>query len=180
VANNRTPREAWIDHGLTALARGGPDAVRVEVLAKELGVSKGGFYWHFADRQALLGELIDEWERRSVDQVIQLVESTDATARERLRLLFSIARLPEVRVDLFLRQWARTDKAVARRVKRIDGRRMDFMRLLFAEICDTSEEVEARCLLTMGMFIANPYLDVGHSAGDREAVVTAATEHLLS
>ena len=54
VANVRTPRGAWVDAALQALAAGGPDAVRVEALAVRLGVSKGGFYWHFTDRQALL------------------------------------------------------------------------------------------------------------------------------
>ena len=55
----RTPRDGWIEEGLRALAAGGPDAVRVEALAKALGVTKGGFYRHFADRNALLDEMLD-------------------------------------------------------------------------------------------------------------------------
>ncbi|HYP55470.1 MAG TPA: helix-turn-helix domain-containing protein, partial [Solirubrobacterales bacterium] len=46
----RTPRTAWVEEGLRALATGGPDAVRVEALARALGVTKGGFYWHFDGR----------------------------------------------------------------------------------------------------------------------------------
>lgn len=38
----RTPRDKWIEEGLRALAAGGPEAVRIEVLAQALGVSKGG------------------------------------------------------------------------------------------------------------------------------------------
>ena len=53
----------WIDEGLRALAGGGPDAVRIEPLAQALGVTKGGFYWHFDDRRALLDEMLDAWER---------------------------------------------------------------------------------------------------------------------
>ncbi|MGW4536011.1 TetR/AcrR family transcriptional regulator [Nocardia sp. NPDC004340] len=56
-----TPKSKWIDAGLAALANGGLDAVRVEVLAKTLGVTKGGFYGYFADRDALL----DAWEQQS-------------------------------------------------------------------------------------------------------------------
>ena len=52
----RTPRETWVEHGLQVLAEGGVDAVRVEALAKALGVTKGGFYGYFADRDALLTE----------------------------------------------------------------------------------------------------------------------------
>ena len=54
AAITRTPRSRWIEEGLLALAAGGPDAVRVEALAQALGVTKGGFYGHFADRNALL------------------------------------------------------------------------------------------------------------------------------
>ena len=50
MPTTRTLRSGWIDEGLRALAAGGPDAVRIELLAKALGVSKGGFYWHFANR----------------------------------------------------------------------------------------------------------------------------------
>ena len=50
----KTPPEAWVDAGLTALAEGGPDAIRIEALAASLGVTKGGFYGDFADRNALV------------------------------------------------------------------------------------------------------------------------------
>ena len=59
MASTRTPRSSWIDEGLRALAAGGPDAVRIESLARALGVTKGGFYWHFDDRRALLAEMLD-------------------------------------------------------------------------------------------------------------------------
>ena len=50
AAPTRTPRQRWIEEALRALAAGGPDAVRIEPLAKSLGVTRGGFYWHFEDR----------------------------------------------------------------------------------------------------------------------------------
>ncbi len=52
MAITRTARTSWIDEGLRALAAGGPDTVRIEPLAEALGVTKGGFYWHFDDRRA--------------------------------------------------------------------------------------------------------------------------------
>ncbi len=70
AAITRTPRSRWIEEGLLALAAGGPDAVRVEALAQALGVTKGGFYGHFADRNALLEEMLDSWERMSTDEVL--------------------------------------------------------------------------------------------------------------
>ena len=85
AAPTRTPRRSWIDQGLRALADGGPDAVRIEPLAKSLGVTRGGFYWHFADRDALLAEMLDTWERAATDEVIEQVERSGGDARTRLR-----------------------------------------------------------------------------------------------
>src|SRR5882672_4359513 len=85
AAPTRTPRSTWIEAGLRALAAGGPDAVRIEPLAKALGVTRGGFYWHFADRDALLREMLDTWERAATDEVIERVERKGGDARARVR-----------------------------------------------------------------------------------------------
>src|SRR5215471_9655968 len=126
AAITRTPRSRWIEEGLRALAAGGPDAVRVEVLAQALGVTKGGFYGHFADRNALLEEMLDSWERRSIDEVLERVERKGGDARAKVRragaLTFSRELLP---IDLAIRDWARRDQAVAARLRRADNRRMD-------------------------------------------------------
>ncbi len=128
----RTPRSSWIEEGMRALAAGGPDAVRIEPLAKALGVTKGGFYWHFDDRRALLEELLDTWERVSVDEVIERVESAaeDGDARAKLRRLSASAASSDepLRIDLAVRDWARREQTVAERLRRIDNRRMDYLR----------------------------------------------------
>ena len=180
MATTRTPRDAWVKQGLRALAKGGPDAVRIEVLARELGVTKGGFYWHFDDRQALLQEVLDAWEHWVIDDAIEHIEAKGGDPRARLRELFSIAGSAGSRTDLSVRDWARKDRAVARRLKRIDSRRMDYLRSLFSGICDDAEEVEARSLLTMALFIANPFLDVSHGERTRGDVMRAAQAYLLS
>ena len=82
MALTRTPRSRWIDQGLRALAAGGPDAVRIESLAEALGVTKGGFYWHFKDRQALLGEMLDTWEKAGTEEVIARVDSQGRPASQ--------------------------------------------------------------------------------------------------
>src|SRR5260370_29173396 len=97
-APTRTPRSSWIEEGLRGLAAGGPDAVRIELLARALGVTRGGFYWHFDDRRGLLEEILDTWERVSVDEVIERVEREGGDARARLRRLSAIARSEERRV----------------------------------------------------------------------------------
>ena len=73
MAKVRTPRGAWVHAALQALAAGGPDAVRVETLAVCLEVSKGGFYWHFADRQALLEVMTSRDLARNASPVTRLL-----------------------------------------------------------------------------------------------------------
>src|SRR4051794_13061971 len=101
MGNLRTPRSAWIDAGLRAFAAGGVNAVRVEPLARELGVSKGGFYWYFEDRRTLLDELLDRWEQMFVDDVISAVDVGGGDGRSKLRTLFGLAATagPMLRVD---------------------------------------------------------------------------------
>src|SRR5258705_6018234 len=114
----RTPRSKWIDEGLRALAAGGPDAVRIEPLARALGVTKGGFYWHFDDRRALLDEMLDTWEHVVVDEVIRLVEGEGGDARAKLRRLFGLALSSRdlMKIELAIRDSAPRDRGVARRL----------------------------------------------------------------
>jgi AcrR family transcriptional regulator len=180
MAATRTPRARWIDHGLQALAAGGPDAVRVETLARELGVTKGGFYWHFDDRAALLDEMLDAFERFGVDEIIERVERDGGDARTRLQRLHSVtsARGRGLRIELAIRDWARRDRTVARRLRRVDNRRMDYLRSLFAEFCE-GDEVEIRALLTFSLFIANNFIVADHGERSRADVVHLTQEWLL-
>src|SRR5215472_42356 len=163
AAITRTPRSRWIEEGLRALAGGGPDAVRVEALAQALGVTKGGFYGHFADRGALLEEILDTWERKATDEVLERVERRGGDARARLRragaLTVSRELLP---VHLAVRDWARRDPAVAERLRRVDNRRMEYLRLLFGALCPDQDEVEARSMLAFSLVIGHHFLAAVH------------------
>jgi AcrR family transcriptional regulator len=187
MAVSRTPRTTWIEEGLRALAAGGPDAVRIEALARALGVTKGGFYWHFEDRRALLKEVLDTWERRTVDEVIERVEGEGGDARTKLRRLFTLATSGEIRglsghdllrIDLAVRDWARRDEATGRRLRRVDNRRMDYMRSLFGAFCPDEEEVEARCLLAFSMWIGNHFIAADHGRRSRAEVLELALRRL--
>jgi AcrR family transcriptional regulator len=186
VAKVRTPRGAWVEAALRALAAGGPDAVRIEPLAKELGVTKGGFYWHFADRRALLEEMLDTWERVSIDEAIERVEREGGDARDRLRRLFALASAGDelarlvLRTDLAVRDWARRDPAVATRLQRVDNRRMAYLRSLFAGFCPDADEVEARGLVTMSLFVGNHFVAADHGERSRADVVELALARLLA
>src|SRR4051812_33358807 len=158
VAKVRTPRSAWVEAALQALADGGPEAVRVEALAASLGVSKGGFYWHFTDRQALLEEMLDTWEQAGTEDVIARVDSQPGDARAKLRQLFALAPSADFAVELALRDWSRRDRDVAKRLRRVDQRRMEWLRLLFGRFCADENDVEARSTLAYSLLIGSYFI----------------------
>jgi AcrR family transcriptional regulator len=181
VAQTRTPRSSWIEAGLRALAAGGPDAVRVDLLAKTLDVTRGGFYWHFASRQVFLDALLDTWEHRSTDDVLERVEERGGDAREKVRmagmLTFSQELLP---IDLAVRDWARRDPSVARRLRRVDNRRMVYLRTLIGTFSDDPDEVEARGMLAFSLAIGSHFIAADHDGRSRSQVLELATRRLLA
>ncbi|QUH06456.1 TetR/AcrR family transcriptional regulator [Saccharopolyspora erythraea] len=178
----RTPRERWIEEGLRALAAGGVDAVRVEALAKALGVTKGGFYGYFADRAALLEAMLDAWERESVDDVLERIEREGGDVLDKVRLAgqltFSGDRL--LPIDLAVRDWARRDQAVAERLRRVDNRRMQLSRDAFSTFCEDPDEVEARSLLAFCAAIGNHFLAADHPGRTRSQVLARAADLILN
>jgi AcrR family transcriptional regulator len=182
MAHARTPRRRWIDEGLRALAAGGPEAVRIESLAQALGVTKGGFYGYFADRRALLDEMLDTWERRTTDEVIERVESKGGDARIKARragaLTFSSDGL--LAIDLAIRDWSRRDQTVAERLRRVDNRRMEYLRRQLATVSTDEGELEARCLLAFSVAIGTHLIAADHGARSRAEVLDLAVSRLFA
>jgi AcrR family transcriptional regulator len=154
----------WTQAALDALARGGLAAVAVEPLAKELGTTKGSFYWHFADRNALIAAALDRWETRDTDLVIAAVErSGDATTRLRdlLRIAFTAAgggSEPGTRsVELALQANA-DHHLVAATLRRVSERRLTYLTTLFTELGLSPARARDRGLLAYSAFLGHAQL----------------------
>ena len=171
MAVARTPRHRWIDEASRALAAGGPDAVQIEPLARALGVTKGGFYGYFGDRRALLEEVLDTWESRSTEQVVERVEHEGGDpmtrARRAAELTFSSELLP---IDLAVRDWARRDAGVAERLRRVDNVRIAYLRTLLGGVAADDEDLEARCLIAFSVAIADHLIAADHGTRSRADV----------
>lgn len=143
----KTPPETWVRTAREALAEEGIHGVKVDRLAQRLGVTRGGFYKHFADRDDLLQRLLVLWETENVF-VSDLQSVTDAT--QAMAMLETLAgRLIEERefdpsFDLAVRDWARHDPKVAECVERVDATRMARLQKLFQYIGCGAEESEVR------------------------------------
>lgn len=103
------------------LAGHGIESVRVEVLARDLGVSKGSFYWHFRDRNDLLEKLLARWEDGELEWLN--AEAGAAAATQWANFIERTSEPEHMRLEIALRAWARGDECVATRVAAIEQRK---------------------------------------------------------
>ncbi|NKE60652.1 TetR/AcrR family transcriptional regulator [Lentzea sp. PSKA42] len=134
MAKPRLSKQDWLTAALTALAEGGVGAVAVEPIAQRLGMTRGSFYWHFTDRNALLREALEWWEQQGTDAVIERVAEI-ADPRQRLRTLFRIAITEDPTSGLEPALVAHADDPVVAPVlHRVTQRRVAFLADGYAEL----------------------------------------------
>lgn len=153
-------REDWIDAAWEALGEGSVDRVRVEPLAKDLGVTKGSFYWHFKDRLALVDALLDRWfaiweEDRGAE------EGAAADPGERLWALFErVIRRVTRGQTVSLRLWSHHNPAIAERIGVEDDKRLRYFREQFEALGFTPGEARVRGQVYQAL-ISGEYLRSG-------------------
>jgi len=145
----------WADEALVAIARGGLSAVAVELLAAQLGVTKGSFYWHFADRAALIQAALDRWEQIHTEAIIEMMDAEpDATQRLRLllRAVVGVAKVDQIEVALL----ASTDEPnVAATMARATERRIAYVAMLYEEMGLDAVAARHRAVMAVSMFLGH-------------------------
>jgi len=119
-------REDWIDAAYRMLYRQGVDGVRVEVLARWLGVTTGSFYHHFENREALLESMIRNWEEETEQLFSGIPEGLSGLDRVRL-ILKRLGDISHGIPDAALSAWSLRDTAVATRVAAVEQKRLDYL-----------------------------------------------------
>jgi len=141
-------REDWIHVGLKVLSHKGIEAVKIEALARELGVTKGGFCGYFLNRDVLLKAMLDHWEIVLTDEIIGIVSNIKGTLAEKFsQLLDLVNNHIDVDLELSLVAWAFKDKQAEAVVSRVIHRRLNFMKSLFWEEGFSEEQSELRARL---------------------------------
>jgi AcrR family transcriptional regulator len=116
----------WLNHGLKTLAKNGFTALKAEPLAKAMGVSRGSFYWHFADIGAYHAAILKHWRDIAAEQIIARVEASAAHENPvtvLLRQVFS----EKLELEMAVRGWATFDPVARAAVVAIDRRRLDYV-----------------------------------------------------
>jgi AcrR family transcriptional regulator len=158
----RLDAAAWIAAAFDVLADGGIDAVRVEPLAKALGITKGSFYWHFADRRALLDAMLEAWMQGRVAAIRQQAPLRGAPAavlRQVADLYTRNANARGLAIELAIRALARTDDGAAKAVRGVDRERLQQVGDLFAALGWPRGEAQARAVLFYSYLFGQSLLD---------------------
>lgn len=178
-----TRAEAWIAAGFNELARTGVEGVRVEVLAKNLGVTKGGFYRRFRDRAALLEAMLASWSSGRIAAIEKHASLDGATARERLRALIELysgrMNTEGMSIELAIRQWARSDAPAANAVASVDAARLKNVGQLYRATGLAPEEADAQAFLFYCFVFGQSLLFLERGPRKRAQLVAKSAETLL-
>jgi AcrR family transcriptional regulator len=151
VARTQLDPERWVEEAIEVLAREGVTGLRVEVLAKRCGVTKGSFYWHFKDRQALLDAVLQHWKAGRIRDIEKTTSVTPGQEREQLHYAIEVYGASRNRkgmsIELAVRDWARHDAQAAAVVEEVDLYRLECTRRLFVASGMTDAEAKSRSLL---------------------------------
>ena len=175
----RLTRDDWITAALAAIADGGLAAVGVEPLAARLGATKGSFYWHFQNRDALLEAAIRRWEKETTtDVAADITTAHDAPASQFRRLVASvIERAEQDRVGPALLASA-THPAVAPALERVTATRLNLIATVLRRLGFPPAEARRRALLAYSAYLGHGQL--AHSTPRALPTTTAGRRAYLN
>ena len=151
IKKKRLGKKQWLSKALDVLAESGVDEIKVDSLAKALGMSRNGFYYHFRNRDQFLEELLNHW-----DHEYTRVISSDTTIQQlspeyRFEKVIEMVQQHKLsKYDLAIISWAKKDQRVRMVLKRVLALRLDFVGKIFEELGFTGDELEVRKRLVVG------------------------------
>lgn len=163
----------WIRAAQRVLVNRSIEAVRVEVLAKDMGVTKGSFYWHFKDRDDLLQRMLTAWRDAATEQIIFRFESRGLSARDLIRDLLSLpfrgsSAKEAAATELAIRAWARRDELARSILDEVDAKRLTYITQCFLAIGFSASESKSRAFALYSYELTESLLPTQGTAKQRE------------
>src|SRR5688500_6508389 len=158
---------------MKALHKGGVDSLRVELLAGDVGITKGSFYHHFRDRGALLDAVLEYWAREMTDAEFERIQTLRGGLAPRLvALAEDVLEKGMGRYDPAVRAWAREDRKVAAAVAQVDRRRIKALAAFFEEGGFAAAEARVRARTFYAFLLGEPQVRApAREAGELEKMV---------
>ncbi len=159
MPDTRLNRNDWIDAAVDALLHKGPDGVAVQPLARQLGATKGSFYWHFSSRDDLLRAALARWEAVATDDVIAAVEAGADAPGERVALMIAeVSARSQERPGELLLLAGTAHPDVCEAVERVTQRRIDYLARLLRASGLTQAVAARRATLGYAAYVGNAQL----------------------
>jgi AcrR family transcriptional regulator len=173
VARSTLTPEHWVEAATGLLVDKGIDSVRVDVVAKDLGVTRGSFYWHFRDRDDLLQAVLTQWRDAATEQLIQRFERQSTDPRVLIRDLISLpfrgrAAARAAGIELAIRAWARRDRSAQQAVDDVDARRISYIAQCFSSLGFSIAEARSRGFALYAWEVGESMLGRQGSAAQRQ------------
>ena len=151
ITRTSLDRMAWIKGAIAILAEHGAERLRVEVLAKRLGVTKGSFYWHFKDRRDLLNAVLDYWKEGRIQDIRKQTQAEPggevAALLHTIEVYASARNRKGISIEAAVRDWARRDAQAIAVVEEVDAERLACSCRLFLACGRDTEEAQARSVM---------------------------------
>ena len=177
-------RGNWIESAIDVLAREGIAGLRVEVLAKRCGVTKGSFYWHFKDRQDLLAAVLEHWREGRIRDIEKTTSFTPGMERSQLHYVIEVYGASRNRkgmsIELAVRDWARHDPQAAAVVEAVDLYRLDCTRKLFVAAGMSDAEAKSRSLLLYACVFGLSLMHYAHFDDHPDDLKKRIAERIIS
>ncbi|MBW8638628.1 TetR/AcrR family transcriptional regulator [Hoeflea sp. WL0058] len=144
-------RDAWIVAAASVLERRGISAVKIDVLARKLKVTRGSFYFHFKGLKDLHESLLDTWRTRNCRPFEMIAERTDLRAVDLFNVVCAVwvdERPFSPSLDLAVRDWSRTSRKLAAEMSEADDLRLTLLKRSFLEMGYSEDESTVRARTT--------------------------------
>jgi len=136
-------RGDWVRAAFARLSDDGIDAVRVEVLARDLHVSKGSFYWHFRDRDELAAAILDQWDEDESAWLDEAAADEKSAAARWAELVKHLTDAAHSRQEAALRDWARREERAAARAREIERKRRGYIANVLQDVGFTARAADS-------------------------------------
>lgn len=176
----------WVTAGFRALARGGSQALRVEALARDVGATKGSFYWHFADLAALKLAMLRTWELLATTDISSAVRASGLPPRESLFLLVEKVSVEPGEqfggkaIEPAIREWGRAEPLARAALERVDRQRLADLREFLRSAGLAPMAISQAAVVIYAAVIGLESLRLSSGVGMREPLLALMEQVLTS
>ena len=157
----RLSKEAWLEKSLSILSQEGEKKLTIDHLVKEMGVTKGSFYWHFKNRSEYINSLVDYWAVKHSENLTQALAPISDPEDQLLKLMQLLTEHDHSRYDISIMNWGLNEPIAREKMQDMFNFRLHFVRSLFEKMGFEDDALEMR-IHTMVFFQTMESCDYTH------------------